>query len=143
MSILRHHDHHPNTQRAANQLRFGKKIVAALTATALTAGLGYGGVRVYEESQYHEVGTTEVSIDEGDTPIGAVKEGVEDLAKVYGFGLNEVSNIVGAGKNVYGEIKDQTGSEVIEPGTLIEVKVSKNGFDKLKAEADPVAESPK
>ncbi len=106
-------------------------------ALSLAAG-GYAGNKLHEKSEYHEIDHEQTSIGQNDTPIGAVTEAVEDMAKEHGFNLNDIPGIVAEGQEVGHEITIRTGKDTVQPGTSIEVTVLKNGFGNYKVEADPV-----
>lgn len=114
-------------------------VALASTAASLIAGVGTGvGInKVVDKSEYHEVGTTEVMVEQGGTLVGAVDQGVDALAEQHNFDANKVPGEVAEAQEVGGEIEAITGKETIDPGTKIDVTVSENDFGKYKVEADP------
>ncbi len=108
-----------------------KRTVAVGTA-ALAAVCG---VQLFEAATTEKpLDETTVTVQNGDTAIGAVERGNEIIADQHHYDPNAVSGVVDEGQKI--------GSYVI-PGQQIEIHVTENGFGQKSIHADEPTNIPR
>lgn len=148
--MTEHSTYHENTYkpRTSNEAveaysnSFRLTLRGKVAAGALAVGLA-SGAAVGVEAALHEttVGTILEQVPTGGTPIGAVENGVHDLAERFkdsdkSFNPDDVRGVVDAGQEVKGELIAAHPGQDVQPLESIEVTVSKNGFG-LSVSANP------
>lgn len=99
--------------------------------TALSAAAAFGGLKAYEAGNtWEEVGETSVSIERGDTPIGAVAEGRDEIAEANNIDVDKIGDTIPAGQHAAAELPSD------QPGETVVVRVEKNGFNNYRVTAD-------
>ena len=105
-------------------------------ALSLAAG-GYAAHSLCETAESSGSATTWLEIENGQTTIDAVAEGVSQL---YVFESDEhITNadIVSEGQEVNRELTEQTGNKYVQPGDVISVTISKDSSGNYELEAEP------
>lgn len=130
----------PSDQRDVRLTAFGKKVVAGALVAA-GAGLGIvtnEAVNAAEDAiRYSVVDTKVETLGYGETPIGAVEDAVETMARRQNIDPATVSGVVAAGQEVSAEIQARTGFNVVRPNDSMEIRLLGNRLGSYKVEADP------
>lgn len=118
--------------------KLAKRFLPAL-ALGLVAG-GYAANKLSDKAEYVEVASVTTELNEGETPIDAVREGLSQISYSENGEVFEPaeSDIVSEGQEVSKEIKELTGEAYTQPGDDIKVSLLKNELGQIKIEADPV-----
>lgn len=103
----------------------------ALSTIGLTTAAVSGGAEIFKETP---VATVTETIDSGETPIGAVTDGVMQIAEEYNISPNSIHDTVYAGQKVADEL-----GQPVQAGAKIEVTIVKNGLGQHSAKANPVS----
>lgn len=105
-------------------------------ALSLAAG-GYAAHSLGETAEASGSATTWVEIDNGQTTIDAVAEGVSQLDVFESDEHITNADIVSEGQEVNRELTEQTGNKYVQPGDVISVTISKDSSGNYELEAEP------
>lgn len=111
--------------------RLARAGAIALSTIGLTTAAVSGGAEIFKETP---VATVTETIDSGETPIGAVTDGVMQIAEEHNISPNTIYDTVYAGQKVADEL-----GQPVQAGAKIEVTIVKNGLGQHTAKASPTS----